>query len=118
MDSAILEQQRTGERLGQVLSRFNLISPNELLQVLSKQYNLELISQSIILKTQDKSNLSIPKNLAHWLMNHNATAVSIDGTKNILTVGIEDPTNELLIEKIINHIHPYKARFVLIDFSS
>ncbi|MFO3360849.1 glycosyl transferase family protein [Legionella pneumophila serogroup 1] len=118
LDSAILEQQRTGERLGQVLSRFNLISPNELLQVLSKQYNLELISQSIILKTQDKSNLSIPKNLAHWLMNHNATAVSIDGTKNILTVGIEDPTNELLIEKIINHIHPYKARFVLIDFSS
>ncbi|HAT9624255.1 TPA: phage adsorption protein NrfB [Legionella pneumophila subsp. pneumophila] len=61
LDSAILEQQRTGERLGQVLSRFNLISPNELLQVLSKQYNLELISQSIILKTQDKSNLSIPK---------------------------------------------------------
>ncbi|CZJ92571.1 bacteriophage N4 adsorption protein B [Legionella pneumophila] len=118
LDRAILEQQRTGERLGQVLSRFNLISPHELLQVLSKQYNLELISQSIILKTPDKSNLSIPKHMAHWLMNHNAIAVSIDATKNILTVGIEDPTNELLIEKIINHIHPYKARFVLIDFSS
>ncbi|MFO2972501.1 glycosyl transferase family protein [Legionella pneumophila serogroup 10] len=118
LDRAILEQQRTGERLGQVLSRFNLISPHELLQVLSKQYNLELISQSIILKTPDKSNLSIPKHLAHWLMNHNAIAVSIDATKNILTVGIEDPTNELLIEKIINHIYPYKARFVLIDFSS
>ncbi|HAU0346132.1 TPA: hypothetical protein JBF55_13730 [Legionella pneumophila] len=65
-----------------------------------------------------KNDLSIPKQLIHWLIEHSAAAVSFDDIKGILTISIDDPTNELLIEKIINHIKPYKAHFVLIDYSS
>jgi len=118
LNKAILEQQKTGERLGQVLCRLNLISPHELLQLLSRQYHLELIPQSTLIETTKKSDLSIPKHLIHWLIEHSAAAVSVDDVKGILTISIEDPTNELLIEKIINHIKPYKARFVLIDEAS
>ena len=118
LNKAILEQQKTGERLGQVLCRLNLISSHELLQLLSKQYHLELIPKSMLTKTTQKSHLSIPKHLFDWLVEHSATAVSFDDIKGILTITIDDPTNELLIEKIINHIKPYKAHFVLIDYSS
>ena len=118
LNQAILEQQKTGERLGQVLSRLNLISRRELLQLLSKQYNLELIPKSMLTGTTPKNDLSIPKHLIPWLIEHHATAVSFDDLKGVLTISIDDPTNELLIEKIINHIKPYKAHFVLIDYSS
>lgn len=100
-----------------MLCRLNLISNHELLQLLSKQYHLELIPKSTLIETT-KSDLSIPKHLIHWLIEHSAAAVSFDDIKGILTISIDDPTNELLIEKIINHIKPYKAHFVLIDYSS
>ncbi|EHL30015.1 hypothetical protein LDG_8015 [Legionella drancourtii LLAP12] len=78
---------------------------------------MELIPQSMLAET-NKSDLSIPEHLIHWLIEHRAGAVSFDDIKGILTISIDDPTNELLIEKIINHIKPYKAHFVLIDYSS
>lgn len=118
LNRAVLEQQKTGERLGQVLCRLNLISAQELLQLLSKQYNLNLIPKSMLTEINKTNNLSVSKNLIHWLINHNAAAISFDDIKGILTISIEDPTNELLIEKIINHIKPYTARFILVDHTS
>jgi adsorption protein B len=115
LDRAILEQQQTGARLGQVLCQLNLISPRELLQVLSKQYDLELITQSKLLELAKKEPLAIPKQLNRWLIKQDINALAFDECTGVLTLSIEDPTNELLIEQIINRIRPYKAQFVLID---
>lgn len=112
LNSAILEQEKTGERLGHILCRLNLISNYELLQLLSKQYNLKLFS--LAAWDKNNNNVSIPKRLDQWLTKHDAVVISLDEATNLLTIGIDDPTNELLIEKIINHIRPYKARFVLV----
>ena len=113
LDKAVVVQQKTGERLGQVLCQLNLISKHELLQLLSEQYKLDFFPQSELVK--NRAQLRIPNHLAHWLIEHHAEAVSVDKANNVLTIAIEDPTNELLIEKIINHIRPYSARFVLVD---
>lgn len=115
LDAVILEQQKTGERLGDVLCRLNLITRHELQQLLSEQYSLELFPKSKLVEAQTKHYLSIPKQLTHWLNQHNALVVSVDTDNHILTISIDDPTNELLIEKIINHIRPYTAKFVLVD---
>ena len=113
LDKAVLVQQKTGGRLGQALCQLNLISKHELLQLLSEQYKLDFFPQSELVK--NRAQLRIPNYLAHWLIEHHAEAVSLDKANHVLTIGIEDPTNELLIEKIINHIRPYSARFVLVD---
>jgi len=113
LNTAILEQQKTGDRLGSVLNKLNIIGDQELLQVLSSQYNLSLFPKS---KLTDNQHL-IPTKLKKWLFDHAAIPVSIDEVNGILDIAIEDPTNELLIEKIINHITPFKAEFLLIDFT-
>ncbi|CAM2765802.1 glycosyl transferase family protein [Legionella worsleiensis] len=112
LDKAIIEQHKTGMLLGQVLIKMKLITAHELLQLLSTQYKLDLVGKSTL---KDNKELSIPKQLIDWLLERNAVPVSYNESKNILTIGLEDPTNELLIEKIINHVRPYKAYFVLID---
>ncbi|WP_298625567.1 glycosyl transferase family protein [uncultured Legionella sp.] len=118
LDTAIMEQQKTGERLGAVLCRLNLISTQELLQILSKQYNLELFPQSCLAAIRNKNEVPISRQLINWLNEHHATAVALNEEEGVLTVSIEDPTNELLIEKIINHVQSYKVEFVLIDSTS
>ncbi|CDZ78312.1 bacteriophage N4 adsorption protein B [Legionella massiliensis] len=115
LERAILEKQRTGERLGQVLFRLNMISNRELLQLLSTQYNLRLFPQSKIAEAKKSCSALVPKKLLKWLEEHETSVISFDEPNNTLVLTIEDPTNELLIEKIINHIQPYKAQFVLID---
>ncbi|MDP3268847.1 MAG: glycosyl transferase family protein [Legionella sp.] len=117
LDRAILEQQSSGERLGKVLCRLNLITNQELLLLLAEQYKLKLFPLSKLIELKNKNKLAISWTLRRWLIQHHAVPISVDNEKKILTISIEDPTNELLIEKIINHISPYKAEFVLIDSS-
>lgn len=113
LNKAILEQQKTGERLGQVLCRLNMVSQHELFELLSKQYHLELIPKNTLTSLSAKND-SIPKHLIQWL-NKQGAAVSFDEVKKQITISIEDPTNELLIEKIINHVRPYQAHFILVE---
>jgi adsorption protein B len=112
LEKAILEQQKTGERLGGTLCRLKLISRQKLLQLLAEQYHLSLVPKS---KVQAINNEDIPNKIRRVLTYPGVTLVAVHPKKNRLTVGIEDPTNELLIERIINNALPYKTDFVLIN---
>lgn len=114
LNLAVLEQQKTGDRLGAVLERLNLITPDILLQLLSEQYNLPLYPLS------SWSNISLPeqclsKRALRWLVEHQVLIIDFNEKKQKLTLGISDPTNELLIEQTINRTAPYITKFVLID---
>lgn len=116
LDAAIRQQQATGKRLGEVLCQLNLITRRELLQLLSEQYKLDLIPKHS-LELYSPDDLPLSDKLIHWLKMNNAKVVSFDKATNTLSLGIDDPTNELLIEKIINRVYPYKVHFMLIDDS-
>lgn len=115
LDMAIQESQKTGERLGEVLSRLKMITESELMQLLSTQYNLPLYPKSQLMLGENNSVHQLPRNLLNWLSAHYVLPLSFDESNNTIVLAIVDPTNELLIERVINHIIPYKAQFVLID---
>lgn len=113
LHGAVLEQQSTGKRLGEVLCDLQLITREELLELLAEQYNLKLITKNQLLNALQKNFLAESNKLSRWLFDHNAIPISLDEEKGVLTISIEDPTNELLIERIINRVQPYKTEFVI-----
>ncbi len=117
LEEAVIEQQQTGERLGTLLCKKKIITPHQLLNVLSRQYKLRLFPKSKLIDAQQACSKKIFPNLMHWLQKNTIIPIHIDTRKQRLTLAIEDPTNEYLIEKVINYILPYKAKFVLIDFT-
>jgi adsorption protein B len=118
LDKALIEQQKTGGRLGTILSELNLINPKELITILSEQYDLPLFPLSTLVVAQEQCAKDIPPKMFKWLLHQQVTPVAINTSKQKLTIAINDPTNELLIERIISYIHPMKTQFVLIDPSS
>lgn len=115
LKQAVLEQQLTGERLGHLLCRKKFISPYQLTQLLSMQYNLDIFPRSKLIISQKKSVEKLSEKTSRWLIRNEVIPVSFDSDRQLLTLAIEDPTNEYLIERAINYIFPYKAKFVIID---
>lgn len=114
LEHAILEQQKTGERLGEVLERLNLITPQKLLQLLSEQYSLPLFPQSQFKEVVIPEN-TLSKRVLRWLADQQVLIIAFDLKHKQLTLGLKDPTNELLIEQTINRTAPFKTNFVLLD---
>lgn len=115
LEHAVICQQETGERLGDVLFHLNLVNEAELLHLLSEQYNLPLFSWDKLEDAVKECSLLLPKKLLSWLADQEVSPVEVNEEEKTVTIAISDPTNELLIEKIINHSLPYKAKFVLIE---
>lgn len=111
LDAAISTQLTTGERLGKVLTDAGYVTQNQLLAALSKQFNMKIITlkENNIL-ARKKLPLLLATNY-HWMIRHHAYPVKL--SKHNLTIAIEDPTNEGLIEQIKQHAHPYHIDFVL-----
>lgn len=117
LQQAMVEQQHSGERLGQVLCHLHFVNQRQLVQVLSDQYNLPLIPRSQ-LSDYEEQHFELPKRLDSWLLDQGVVIINVDEKGWLLTLGIDDPTNELLLERIINHVLPFKVQFVLIDPNS
>jgi ribosomal protein L1 len=49
------------------------------------------------------------------LMKHEVKVVYVDETNKTMTIAITDPTNELMLTKIINYFKSYSIKFVLIE---
>lgn len=118
LDKAVLEQQLSGERLGETLSRLNLITTSQLMSILSEQYQLELFPQSGLEAAKAACSKNIPANIAPWLRRHHVDVIEVNQETKTLTISLDDPTNQLEIEQILNQIAPYKAIFVLTDKSA
>ena len=112
---AIYEQQKTGERLGSILCRLGFISATQLQNLLSNQYNLPLFPRHQLDEAKNQCLSQIPKKIMQWLFKRGVTPIKVDELNKTLTIAIDDPTNELLLSKIIYYLTPYKTQFVLIE---
>lgn len=113
LHTAVLEQQRTGERLGQILCRSQAITPMQLTQLLADQYHLPRIDESQLQAGFLACKETLPEKKVRWLIKQGVIPVFVDTLIQTIQVAIEDPTNELLLGRIINHLMPYRAQFVL-----
>lgn len=114
LNEAIQEQEKTGERLGSVLCRLNFISQADLSKLLSTQYKVGLFPKDKLLLAQQACVNLLPKRMGAWLINYGVIPVAVDLDKKRITLAIEDPTNELLLRKVIGYMSPFKAEFMLI----
>lgn len=112
---AILEQQRSSERLGRVLLRLNLINEVDLRHMLAVQYELSLFPKSEIIHAQTQYRQLLSKRMNRWLNKHSVQLIKVDPQSHAITLAIDDPTNELLLQKIIRYFAPKTTIFVLID---
>jgi hypothetical protein len=94
--------------------RLNAISNTQLEQLISTQYNLPLVAQHQLDEARNKCLPFMAKKTMQWLLKHNVSPVKVDDVGKMLTVAIDDPTNEHLLGKIINYLQPYKTQFMLI----
>lgn len=112
---ALIEQQKTGERLGIILQRMQWITPQQLTTTLANQYQLPLFCIDQLIMAQQQCWPMLSKKTQKWLRRHAVSAVAIDKTTQNITCAITDPTNELLIHKIVNYFAPSQVDFVLLQ---
>ncbi len=115
LHEAMFKQQRSGERLGQILCRLNFITPSQLVKILSAQYNLPLLPHKELLALQNICIPKLSKKTARWLNKNRIIPIDVDNTNKKLTLVIEDPTNEDLIKKILNYFTAFETKFMLVD---
>ncbi len=115
LQMALVLQQQTGERLGDVLLRLNLISEARLTRILSIQYGLNLFPKSQLLTAENRCRPLLSKRTNKWLHHYGVCPVAIDTSNHTITLVISDPTNELLLKKIIRYFSARKVEFMLLD---
>ena len=95
LKQAILEQEKTNKRLGEILKERNLITDEDIADVLSKQFNLKRVNLGSI--SIDKSALSVIKeDIAKERL-----ILPFAKTNNELHIAVVDPTeNTYLIDEI------------------
>lgn len=112
--AARLECERTGERLGAVLVRLNLMTQTCLSQLLSMQYQLQLYSKAQVTQSRLALQTQLPRTLRRKERQYGVNIVAFDASQRKVVLGIDDPTNELLLQKIIQGLAPHSVEFVLI----
>ncbi len=112
---ALIEQQRTGERLGNILIRLNLINRAELTNLLASQYNLELFPTNQITSAKQFCLPKLSRKTKKWLIKHEVHPVKISSEAKTITLAISDPTNQLLLNEIVKQVAPHQAEFMLIN---
>ncbi|MDF1684904.1 MAG: glycosyl transferase family protein [Legionellaceae bacterium] len=118
LHEALLLHKKTGERLGDVLIRLRMITQHELFPWLGKQYALQLFPGSQLEKTREACKMCLPKKQMRWLVNVGLFLIAFDVPTQNLTLGLEDPTNEILIAAAKRRFSACKVSFVLIDPSN
>lgn len=111
--TAIDEQGRTGEQLGQTLVRLKYITKKEISEALAKQYQLPLVSHNELTILPRSALPKISRSHYKELIHAHHYPIKIDG--NIVTVAIKDPSNEMKISKILKWLKPYTVTFALLD---
>ncbi len=115
LELAIAEHNRTGTRLGNVLCQMNLLTASELIRWLARQYDLQCFPKSTLEVALAHYEPLVSLRTLRWLKRNNVKILYVDSARQIMKLGIEDPTNELLIERVMTYVAPFKAQFMLID---
>ncbi len=115
LNLALLRQQQTGERLGDVLLDLHLVSDAHLVHMLSIQYDLKLCPMSEVLVAQAKCRGLLRDKTYKWLDRHGVYPVAVNTETRELTLVIDDPTNEMLLKKILRYFSNRPVSFMLMD---
>lgn len=118
LQQALIEQYATGERLGYILKKHRWISHRDLLIFLSKQYGLSLLSYSEMNLQSNMDRHVLPKKILNSIKKMGAYLVAFDQIRLQITIGLLDPTNQILILDLLKHLSMYRVKFVLIDIES
>lgn len=108
------EQDTTGKQLGELLKEHHYLTQDELLNLLASQYQLPKISldELIILKETQIPHIRHKDYL--WLMKHHCYPFAYDKGHDLLSIAIEDPSNERLIKNLKNKLKRYHLQFSLL----
>ena len=106
LKTAIVEQQKTGELLGQTLIRLRLASEDKVLNVLGEQQGIPFLNLKDT-KIDDKTVKAVP---AKFIWHYKIMPVNIDG--NILTVATSNPFDMWPLDDLETHLS-YKVERVL-----
>lgn len=115
LQKALICNQETGVRLGTLLLQMNLIDNDKLTEILSLQYGLKCFPQSKIALAESACRTKLSKKTNAWLDKHKINPVKVSKTKPEITLVIDDPTNELLLKKIIRYFSPQQVEFMLLE---
>jgi adsorption protein B len=113
LNEALKEQNSTGEQLGALLVRLHYITHEQLMRVLSYQYNLPLISKQNVVPLKFTKIAGISHFTYDRLLR--AKCIPIDVRAGVMTIAIEDPSNEILLAAVIEWIKPYTPKFCVMD---
>ncbi|AEH45742.1 type II secretion system protein E [Thermodesulfatator indicus DSM 15286] len=94
---ALVEQQATGERLGEILVRLGLVTDAEIAQVLAQQSNLPFIDLANI-NPEKRALLQIPSRFAR-----EAQVLPFKLENGVLHVAIADPFDRRVREALLRH---------------
>jgi type II secretory ATPase GspE/PulE/Tfp pilus assembly ATPase PilB-like protein len=98
LNTALAEQQKTKEALGQILIRMGFVAEKDMLQILAKQQGIPFVE----LKTKtidDKVLKNVP---AKFVWHYKIMPISLDG--NILTAAISNPFDMWPIDDLETHL--------------
>lgn len=115
LDVAISKHNLTGARLGNILCQMNVLTPSELIRWLARQYDLQCFPKSTLEVALAHYEPLASSRTLKWLKKSGVKLLYIDKSLQLMKLGIEDPTNELLIERVMTYVAPFKAQFMLID---
>lgn len=106
LDDALMENERTGDRLGRVLVRCGFISEDDLLNVLSDQLSLPILRVLEQEIPQEVIGL-IPEKLARQYK-----IMPVKQNEDSITVCVSDPLSPKEVEEVMTHLKR-KAEIVI-----
>ncbi|MGD0282826.1 MAG: GspE/PulE family protein [Dissulfurispiraceae bacterium] len=94
LNIALIQQQVTGDMLGDTLVKFGFVTSAELAQSLAEQSGMEYIDLNSFVISEDALKI-IPKELAEKI-----GFVPLDIEKGMLSIGVDNPSNVLAIDTV------------------
>lgn len=94
LNIALIQQQVTGDMLGDTLVKFGFVTSAELAQSLAEQSGMEYIDLNSYVISEDALKI-IPKELAEKI-----GFVPLDIEKGMLSIGVDNPSNVLAIDTV------------------
>lgn len=117
VEEAMAIQYQTGARLGDIFVSKGLVTERDILEVLSEQYQLDIVSSSGLGERSEKNMALLPEPMARWLSKNQVLVAEVSVPDKQITIAISDPTNELLIDHIMQNTAPFTTTFVLYGLS-
>lgn len=110
---ALNHQSKSGSQLGSILVELGYINKLQLINGLAKQFKLSLIPSTDVHALPFKKLKNISRFAYGKLLHYQCVPIKLTG--NELLIAFHDPSNEVLLKKVVEWIKPYQAKFVLVN---